>query len=231
MNKILLVEDDASISQLLQLHFREPEFDLVTCSMGQDAIFRVFSDGFDLMILDLRLPDISGIQVCEKIRKHYGSLPIIMLTSMAEESQIVNGLESGADDYITKPFSILELLARARSVLRRAKLKEKDSAVQENEMITCKNLMLNKSLRQALMDGKRVELTPKEFDLLFLLASHPGKPFSRQELLQKVWGFAFDSYEHTVTTHINRLRLKIESDLRSPQYILTAWGTGYRFAQ
>ncbi len=140
------------------------------------------------------------------------------------------GLELGADDYVTKPFGILELLARTKALLRRVEQSQPHALVVQEEIV-CKELVINAKKRKASIQGQRLELTPKEFDLLLLLASNPGKTFSRNDLLEQVWGVAFSGYEHTITSHINRLRIKIETNLQHPQYILTSWGTGYRFSE
>jgi DNA-binding response OmpR family regulator len=154
----------------------------------------------------------------------------MMLTSHGEESDKVLALDLGADDYVTKPFGILELMARTKALLRRG---ENNQSVQtaEQEVITFKGLVVDGSKRKACIQGERLDLTPKEFDLLLLLASNPGKTFSRNDLLEIIWGVAFLGYEHTITSHINRLRIKIESNLHKPEYILTSWGTGYRFSE
>ena len=149
---------------------------------------------------------------------------------MTEETDKVLALEIGADDYVTKPFGILEVLARVKALLRRAH-HNGTGEVDENKEVIIKDIVINANKRKATIRGERLDLTPKEFDLLLLLASNPGKTFSRHELLEKVWGYAFAGYEHTITSHINRLRIKIEADLNHPKYILTSWGTGYRFSE
>ncbi|MEO8712589.1 MAG: response regulator transcription factor, partial [Parafilimonas sp.] len=156
--------------------------------------------------------------------------PVMMLTSRSYESDKVLALELGADDYITKPFGILELLARIKALLRRGEMHLINNEQQTNEIIY-KDLYIDKNKKKASIKGKRLELTAKEFDLLVLLADNPGKSFTREELLKTVWGLAFAGYEHTVTAHINRLRIKIETNLNHPEYVLTSWGTGYRFTE
>jgi two-component system, OmpR family, alkaline phosphatase synthesis response regulator PhoP len=225
--KILLVEDDAQIATLLSLHLKSPEYSFISFDKGKDALEVLEQDHFDLIILDIMLPDISGLFICKKLRDLTDLTPVIMLTSRSDESDKVLALEMGADDYITKPFGILELLARIKALLRRTNTKIPD----EKSSIEYKSLTIEKYKRKVILSGNRIDLTSKEFDLLYLLASNPGKPFSRQELLETVWGFAFTGYEHTVTTHINRLRIKMETDLSAPVYILTSWGVGYRFAE
>ena len=230
MKKILLVEDDPEITRLLNLHFDESVYELTNCTMGKEAIAKVSSESFNLIILDITLPDMDGMDICKKIRSIDSSTSIMMLTCHSEESDKVLALELGADDYVTKPFSILELKARTKALLRRSQ----ETALgepQQKKNIRFKNIIIDTDKRKTEVKGERLDLTPKEFDLLTLLASNPGKTFSRQELLEKIWGYAFAGYEHTITSHINRLRIKIEPDLQHPQYILTSWGSGYRFSE
>ncbi len=229
MKKILLVEDDPEITRLLHLHFDKALYDLTSCSSGYDAIAKLAEETFHLVILDITLPDLDGMEICKKIRLIDTSISIMMLTCHSDESDKVLALELGADDYVTKPFGILELLARTKAILRRSHNKENE--LKEKKSIIYKNIIIDTDKRKAEVKGERLELTPKEFDLLSLLASNPGKTFSRKELLEKIWGYVFAGYEHTITSHINRLRLKIEADLQHPQYILTSWGTGYRFSE
>lgn len=230
MKNILLVEDDPEITKLLNLHFDTNIYNLTCCSVGREAVEKFQQDHFHLVILDITLPDLNGMEICKTLREKDTSTPILMLTCHDEESDKVLALELGADDYVTKPFGILELMARVKALLRRA---EKNNYIgsEEKKEISYKNIVINNDKRKASIDGKRLDLTPKEFDLLLLLASHPGKTFSRQELLERVWGYVFSGYEHTITSHINRLRIKIEPDLNHPEYILTSWGTGYRFSE
>ena len=230
MNNILLIEDDPEITKLLKLHFDGNLYSLTSCSIGKEAIERFFNEEFHLVILDITLPDLDGMEICKKLREKDKSTPILMLTCHSDESDKVLALELGADDYVTKPFGILELLARVRALLRRSKQKHFNGS-DHNKEILFKNLVIDGDKRKASVNGERLDLTPKEFELLLLLASHPGKTFSRQELLERVWGYVFSGYEHTITSHINRLRIKIESDLNHPEYILTSWGTGYRFSE
>ena len=176
------------------------------------------------------LPDMSGIDICRQIRQRDNRMPILMLTAKAQETDKVMGLEAGADDYLTKPFGILELMARVRAMLRRSNLGQFDGPA-PRQMITHNGLSIHTADRIVTLNGTRVELTPKEFELLLLLAQNPGKSYSRKELLKLVWDYHIAGYEHTVTSHINRLRNKIEADFARPTYILTTWGFGYRFAQ
>ena len=229
MKDILLVEDDLQISRMLTIHFNPLLYNLSSCVRGKEAIVKVSQHSFNLIILDIMLPDISGLEVCRHLRETGCQVPIMMLTSLSEEGDKVAALEIGADDYITKPFGILELLARVKALLRRSDQREDEP--KEELFIAFKNIFIDKQKRKASVRDQRLDLTPKEFDLLFLLASNPGKSFSRHELLEKIWGFSFKGYEHTVTAHINRLRIKIEQELGKPEYILTSWGIGYRFSE
>ncbi len=230
MKRILLVEDDPEITRLLDLHLNSDPYQLSSCNNGEEAIRKISTEDFNLIILDIMLPGINGMEVCKKLRERSYNTPIMMLTSLSEESDKILALELGADDYITKPFGILELMARIKALLRRSDQQSNNGMAQPKEIV-CRDLEINKNKRKASIKGERLDLTPKEFDLLFLLASNPGKSFTREELLKFLWGSAFSGYEHTITAHINRLRIKIETNLNHPEYILTSWGTGYRFRE
>jgi len=228
MQNILLVEDDPEITKLISLHLDAAHYKLTSSTTGREALKNICSEIYHLIILDISLPDSNGLEICKQVRAVDSHTPLMMLTCHAEESDKVLALELGADDYVTKPFGILELMARVKAIMRRSRQllenpKQKD--------IIHADLVIDSSRKKATLKGVRLEVTVKEFDLLLLLASNPGKTFTRKELLQQVWGFAFAGYEHTITSHINRLRLKLESDLNYPKYILTAWGSGYRFAE
>jgi two-component system, OmpR family, alkaline phosphatase synthesis response regulator PhoP len=232
MKQILLVEDDPQITSLLNLHLHEPFYRVTACDRGMAALEKLAGATFHLVILDIMLPDLNGIEVCRRIREQKGRTPILMLSSLAEETDKVTALELGADDYLTKPFGVFELMARVKALLRRGS--EGVETVEEGlgkEMIARRELVIDRDKKKVTIRGQRLELTPKEFDLLVLMASHPGKTFTRHELLEMIWGFAFEEYEHTVTSHINRLRIKLEKNLSKPEYILTTWGTGYRFSE
>jgi two-component system alkaline phosphatase synthesis response regulator PhoP len=230
MKKILLVEDDPDLTSLLKLHFNSHLYTLTSSPNGHDALKQVTEGKFDLIILDITLPDIGGMELCKTFRATNHHTPIMMLTCRSEETDKVLALELGADDYVTKPFGILELIARTKALLRRSEQMhtEKEDL---KEKIVFKELEIDIDKRKATVRGERMELTHKEFDLLVLLAKNPGKVFSRHDLLELIWGVAFFGYEHTITSHINRLRIKIETNLQHPEYILTAWGTGYRFTE
>lgn len=230
MKNILLVEDDVEITNLLSLHFSSNSFNLIPARNGNDAKQIALKNSFNLIILDITLPDTNGLELCKFFRQQDVNIPIMMLTSHGEESDKVLALDLGADDYVTKPFGILELMARTKALLRRGE-NTQPAAAPEQSLITFKDLVIDGAKKKACLKGERIELTSKEFDLLLLLAANPGKTFSRNELLEMIWGVAFLGYEHTITSHINRLRIKIESDLHTPQYILTSWGRGYRFSE
>jgi DNA-binding response OmpR family regulator len=227
---ILLVEDDPMIVRLLNLHFDPDKFQLSCCSHCSEAIEKVDNGNYNLIIMDITLPDGNGMEICKSLRNKGVQTPIMILTGHADESDKVLALELGADDYVTKPFGILELMARVKALLRRA---SKNIPKEQNEVkaFHFKEMEIDSYKMKATFKGQRLELTPKEFDLLLLLASNPGKTFSRHDLLEQIWGYAFEGYEHTITSHINRLRVKIESNLNHPQYILTSWGKGYRFSE
>lgn len=229
MHRILLVEDDPEITRLLNLHFDSGIYQLTCCSRGNEAIEKARSDAFNLILLDITLPDCNGMEVCKTLRQQAIQTPIMMLTCHSEETDKVLALELGADDYVTKPFGVLELMARVKALLRRSG--QNDTKEKEKKVIVFKDITIDGHKMKATFKGQRLDLTPKEFDLLLLLASNPGKTFSRHDLLELVWGFSFEGYEHTITSHINRLRIKIEADLAYPQYILTSWGKGYRFSE
>jgi len=242
MKKILLVEDDPQITSLLRLHLHEPFYAVTPCDRAAAAMEKLSGMTYDLVILDIMLPDGNGIDLCRVIRGQNERTPILMLSSLAEETDKVTALELGADDYLTKPFGVFELMARVKALMRRGSQggqsidgdgEESDKGViLRGELVILRGeLVIDRDSKKVTVRGERLELTPKEFDLLVLMASHPGKTYTRHELLEEIWGFAFQEYEHTVTSHINRLRIKLEKNLNKPEYILTTWGTGYRFAE
>ena len=227
MKKVLLIEDDVHIKDLLEIHLRDLECNLTTTINGQSGYQRALTEAYDLIILDVMLPEKDGIEICRDLRANNILTPILMLTARSEEVDKIIGLETGADDYLTKPFSIREFIARVKAIFRRVQmLRQPDN---NNRIIRFDDLTIDQAKRKVLLNNLRIELTPKEFDLLFLLASNPGKSYSRDRLLGIIWGYEFEGYEHTVNSHINRLRTKIEQDLSKPEYILTTWGVGYRF--
>lgn len=223
-----MIEDDESIVELVDIHLKDIHCQTTKAYTGNDGLNYAIKNKYDLIILDIMLPDIDGIEICKKIRAEKNFTPIMMLTSRSEEIDKIIGLETGADDYLTKPFSIREFIARVKAIIRRAEIGINNKYDLE-KVITCYNLIIDPQKRKVKLNGNKIDLTPKEFDLLYLFMGNPGKSYSRENLLSLVWGYEFSGYEHTVNSHINRLRSKIETDMASPKYILTAWGVGYRF--
>lgn len=231
MYKVLVVEDDKDIADLLQIHLVDIDCDVTLIHNGREALTQAKEQEYDLVILDLNLPGMDGMEVCKQLRHDNINTPILMLTARTEEIDKVLGLESGADDYLTKPFSIRELQARVKAILRRVKVLAGDHEETGNQnQLKHDNLVLDVEKRKVTINGERIDLTPKEFDLLHLLAANPGKTYSRTRLLSIIWGYEFEGYEHTVNSHINRLRAKVEPDVNNPKFVLTTWGVGYRFA-
>ena len=228
MQNILMIEDDRNITELVEIHLRDIHCNPVIFNTGKEGLACALKEKFDLIILDINLPDISGLEICKKLREEKITAPVMMLTAKSEEIDKVIGLETGADDYLTKPFGIREFIARVKAILRRTAL-NKTSDDEEAGTVSFGTLSVDPQKRKVIIDKKKIELTPKEFDLLYLFISNPGKSYSRENLLSLVWGYEFSGYEHTVNSHINRLRAKIESDPVKPEYILTTWGIGYRF--
>ncbi len=228
--KILIIEDNRDLAHLLESHLRDLAFQVDVAFNGMTGLARVDSDNYDLVILDLMLPGLDGMEVCRRLRRKPSYMPILMLTAKSSVMDRVVGLEIGADDYVTKPFSIRELLARVKAILRRVEELTDGAKEDKPTVIRIGDLVIDPTKRSALIGGQSVELTAKEFDLLLHFARNPGKVYSRSQLLDMVWGYGHDGYEHTVNSHINRLRAKIEKDPARPVYILTVWGIGYKFA-
>lgn len=227
--KVLIIDSDARMVESIRTHLRHLPADLISTNSGQDGLDLMASQPVDLCILDSHFSDMCGLDVCRQIRQADPATPIMMLTAMARETDKVKGLEAGADDYLTKPFGMAEFMARVRAMLRRSSLNP--LAVQDSpQRIVHGAMQIDVTARIVTIDGTRINLPPKEFDLLVLMAKTPGKSYRRKELLKQVWQYQFDGYEHTLTAHINRLRNKIEPVFSQPTYILTTWGVGYRFA-
>lgn len=232
MTRALLVEDDRDIATLVQLHLQDIHCETDIATGGCEALALYARQRYDLVILDLMLPDLDGLTVCRKLRASGDYLPILMLTAKSSEIDRVLGLELGADDYLTKPFSFPELLARIKALLRRAEaMRSNSSSLADSERITRGTLVIEPNKRRATLATRELSLTAKEFDLLLHFARHPGRVFSRSQLLDQVWGYGHDGYEHTVNSHINRLRAKLEPHPAEPRYLLTVWGVGYKFAE
>ena len=225
MKHILIIEDDPEIIKLLEIHLTDLIYTTSKAMDGELGLQMAIENDYDLILLDLTLPTMDGVEICKQLRAKKNT-PVIMLTAKSEEIDRVLGLEIGADDYITKPFSIRELLARIKAVMRRTDIQEKQ---QNTTIISAEGLQIDVEKRKVLLRDQKIELSPKEFELLVLMASNPGRNYTRTELLNMIWGYNFEGYEHTVNSHINRLRAKIESDMANPNYILTTWGVGYKF--
>ena len=223
--QILLIEDDADIAALLCVHLKDIGADVVHVPDGGEGLTRALHEPWDLLILDLTLPGLDGIYIATELKRRQPMLPIIVITARSSEAERVSGLDAGADDYVTKPFSMLELVARVRAVIRRSKTMR--SAAQQT-VLRVGDIVLDFDSHCAHVSNARVELTAREFGLLALFANHPGKVFSRADLLEKVWGSSYEGYRHTVNTHINRLRAKLEPDPGHPTFIRTVWGVGYK---
>jgi len=230
--RVLVVEDEPHIRDLVVLHLGLEGLQPVPVGDGQEALRLAKSEPFDLIVLDLMLPGLDGITLCRAIRREKlnGDVPILMLTARREESDRVLGLDSGADDYLTKPFGLRELVARVRALLRRPRRSQLQAPGVPSETVSIGGLTVDPARRLARLDGREIELTAHEFDLLHLLASHPGIVFSRDALVQRVWGEHTYVTERSVDTLIKRIRKKIEPDAEEPRFILTVWGTGYKFA-
>lgn len=233
MSKLLLIEDDHNIADLVALHLRDEGHEITVVHDGSEGLKIAQQRKFDLLILDLMLPGTDGLSICKALRANAGYLPILMLTAKSSELDRVLGLELGADDYLTKPFSIRELVARVKALLRRAEAmaERNDQPAATSHPVVCGGMRIDPECRTVQVDGTTVELTAREFDLLYHFARHPGRVYSRIQLLDQVWGYGHEGYEHTVNSHINRLRGKVEKDPANPRYILTVWGVGYKFAE
>jgi len=228
----LIIEDDPSLAELVRLHLRD-----VGCAadIADDGVtgMEMFKDGhYELVVLDIMVPRKDGLSVCRDIRRLPGYVPILMLTAKSTELDRVRGLETGADDYLTKPFSVRELVARVKALLRRVDaLSAETTGSAENDIIERGTMRITVPKREVCVNDQLITLTAKEFDLLAHFARNPGQVFNRVQLLDQVWGYNHEGYEHTVNSHINRLRAKIETDPAKPKYILTVWGVGYKFAE
>lgn len=227
---VLIIEDQQDIRELIALHLRDLDCATVQAETGEAGLDAAERQRFDLVILDLMLPGMDGLEVCRRLRALPGYLPILMLTAKSTELDRVMGLETGADDYLTKPFGILELLARIKALFRRVEAISGETPAPSSPRIRRGELAIDTEQREVRLGRREVQLTAKEFDLLVQFAAHPGRVYSRAQLLDLVWGYTHQGYEHTVNSHINRLRNKIEADPSEPRYILTVWGVGYKFA-
>lgn len=238
--RILVIEDDRDIATLVQIHLGDLGMEVDVAHDGATGWEKAFAGAYDLVVLDIGLPGLDGLEICRRLRARTPYTLILMLTSKGTELDRVLGLELGADDYLTKPFSIRELLARVKALFRRAEALQGAGssesspdcpAARSGAAIRSGELLIEIDKRKVTMGGELLALTAKEFDLLHLFACHPGRVYTRTQLLDSVWGLGFEGYEHTVNSHINRLRNKIERDAAHPHFLLTVWGVGYKFTE
>jgi len=227
--RILVIEDDQDINNLVSMNLRDMNYEVESCDIGSRGLQMAMAGDFDLIVLDVMLPEMDGLEICMRLRSAKKLMPILMLTAKDSEADRVVGLEMGADDYLTKPFSIRELQARVKAMLRRVEMLTQKPQPVESSVLSFGRLEINAEKRQVKLDVKTVDLTSTEFDLLLYMARQPGLVFSRAQLLDKVWGYHHSGYEHTVNSHINRLRTKLEKDPSHPEFVLTVWGVGYKF--
>lgn len=228
--RILVIEDNEDLSNLLELHLTDQSWEVELQLHGDSGFQKAVSQAYDLIVLDIMLPGMDGIEILKQLRAQNIQTPVLMLTSKDSEIDRILGLELGADDYVTKPFSIRELIARIKAIFRRIDtLKKNEKNDDHLPVVTIKNLTIQPDKRKVMIGGTTADLTAKEYDLLYYFARHPGRVFNRSQLLDNVWGYGHDGYEHTVNSNINRLRAKIETNPAKPEYILTVWGVGYKF--
>ena len=228
MSRILVIEDDQDIASLVAMHLRDHGAEVDIRHDGKEGLNKALSGRYDLVILDLMLPGMDGLEVCRNIRNMESYTPILMLTARSAEMDRVLGLELGADDYLSKPFSVRELVARTKAICRRMDAMEQQKTG-ERQYMQAGDLTVDRQGHSVLLAETPLDLTAREFDLLWHFICHPGQVFSRSQLLDAVWGYSHDGYEHTVNSHINRLRAKLEKDPSQPEYIITVWGVGYKF--
>lgn len=225
---ILVIDADDSVRKLLSSSLLDMNYQVHSCQSGREGLEAAKAGSYDLVVLDIVLPDIDGLEICRQLRANRGSVPILIITAKNTEADRVVGLELGADDYLTKPVSVREFQARVRALLRRVELLA--CPVVENEKLIFDQLHIDVNKRDVFLAGKKTILTNTEFDLLLYMARNPGYVYSRSQLLSDVWGYCHNGYEHTVNSHINRLRNKLEKVPSNPSYVLTVWGFGYKFS-
>ena len=228
MSKILVVDDEKLIVKGIKFSLEQDGFEVIAAYDGEEAIEKALADNFDLIVLDVMLPKKNGLEVCQHLRG-VSKVPILMLTAKGEDMDKIMGLEYGADDYMTKPFNILELKARIKAILRRSTLQTDVPEVKQDKMIVVKELEMNLEARSIKIKGQEINLTAKEFDILHLLITNPNKVYSREMLLNKIWGYEYPGDYRTVDVHMRRLREKIEENPSNPKYLYTKWGVGYYF--
>jgi len=227
---VLVIEDNPDIANLVMINLRGKHMQVDHAANGNTGLRMALTGDYQLVILDLMLPGMDGMDVCRAMRREKNYTPVLMLTAKTSELDRVLGLEVGADDYLTKPFSVPELVARVNAILRRSDEYQSAVDIDGGEALQFGNLSVDPAKRQVMLGESSVELTAKEFDLLWHFASNPGRVYTRAQLLDSVWGYGHDGYEHTVNSHINRLRAKIEIDPARPSYVTTVWGVGYKFS-
>jgi two-component system alkaline phosphatase synthesis response regulator PhoP len=228
---LLIIEDDEQILEAIKEYFSRAGYSVRTAEDGLAGVQAALSERPDAIVLDLMLPKMDGLAVCRELREKASYIPILMLTAKDDVVDKVLGLEMGADDYITKPFSLRELEARIKSVMRRVRaVAHTEGAGGEESPIARGRLRIDPAKREVTVGDRQVELTPKEFELLRLFASNPGRVFPRKYLLEKIWDYSYEGYDRTIDSHINRLRAKIEDNPENPQMVLTVWGIGYKFS-
>ena len=225
--KVLVVEDEYDIAQLIRLHLNDIDCDVTLACDGHEGMRKAFEQQWDLIMLDLRLPGPDGLSICRALRRDQAYTPVLIMTSKSSELDRVLGLELGADDYVTKPFSVAELMARVKAIFRRMESLGKRFS-SDNETMVFGALTIDVAGREVSFDENPISLTAREYDLLLHFVRHPGQVFSRTQLLDSVWGYGHEGYEHTVNSHINRLRAKIEQNPSEPESIVTVWGVGYK---
>ncbi len=228
--KILVIEDDGDMADILEDNLTDAGYEVTVASDGGTGLDLARRQEHNLIVLDLMLPETDGLEICRQVRGLPRYTPILMLTCLSSEVDKVVGLEMGADDYMTKPFSLRELLARVKAILRRDEASRSAREDDGPRTINRGDLVIDVEKRRVVRDGKSVDLTGREYDLLLFLARHPGRVYSRGQILDQVWGYGYEGYAYTVNSHINKLRSKLEPDRDNPHYIQTVWGVGYRFA-
>lgn len=231
MQRVLVIEDEADIAKLVKMHLEDIGCEVSLAFDGIVGLAEALAKPYDLLILDLNLPGLDGLEVCRRLRAGGRVTPILMLTSRSSELDRVLGLEVGADDYLTKPFSVMELAARAKAIFRRAQMLADTRKSVAQSSLTGRDIVVDLDRHTVTVRNSAVELTAKEFDLLTWFLRNPGRVYSREQLLDHVWGYQHSGYDHTVNSHINRLRAKIERDPQTPEYVLTVWGVGYKFVE
>ena len=229
VRNVLVIEDDCDIAQLIRIHVEKLDCRVTVVHDGEAGLAQAQTGAFQLVVLDLMLPGIDGLEITRRLRAQSNYTPLLMLTAKSSELERVLGLEMGADDYLTKPFSVLELSARVKAILRRMDKLPASSPAEAQDVLEAGPIEIDVKCRSVTVGGRAAELTAKEFDLLLLFTRNPGRVYSREQLLDQVWGYSHSGYEHTVNSHINRLRAKIESDPGNPLLLQTVWGVGYKF--